>query len=210
MLGLFVLDVVESVIPVQWMNPAWELQVIGAMVERSPVPLIGIVLFFYGDGFMRSRWTWLLSRVLSWMALVVGAGLLLTLPLMVADTSRLIKRVEVQVTGQMQQQALQSDRVMAEVEGASAASLTNLLTRMGRVMEGQTEAEARDALLGELRKTREEGLDRARQMVEEQKFILMKRSWKWGVQSVLVAFVLIYTWRQSGWARARFQLGRIG
>jgi len=65
LLGLFALDLAESMVPVQWMNPAWELQVIGAIIERSPVPLLGFVLFFYGDGLMRSGLTRLVARGLS-------------------------------------------------------------------------------------------------------------------------------------------------
>ena len=201
LLGLFALDVADSVVPVQWMNPAWELQVIGAIIERSPVPLLGFVLFFYGDGLLRSGLTRLVARGLSWLALAAGLGLLLTLPLLVADTSRLIKRAQDQITTQLQEQVSQSSRIEAELKVAPAEALNNVLTRLGRPIEGQTEMEVRDVLVQELQQTREQSQARARQVFEEQRFALMKRSWKWGGQAILLGLALVYIWRQSGWAR---------
>ena len=44
-LGLF--DTIEIFIPAKFMNPSWEFQTFGALVERVTVPLIGFVLVFF-------------------------------------------------------------------------------------------------------------------------------------------------------------------
>jgi len=205
LLALFALDVAETVVPVQWMDPAWELQVIGAIIERSPVPLLGLVLFFYGDAFARSKLTQWVARGLSWGALLGGLALLLTLPLIVADTARLVKRAESQVTGQLQEQLTQSNQLEAELKVAPADALAHILTRMGRSMGDQLELEVRESLVAELRQNRAAAETRARAVLEEQKFALMKRSWKWGAQALLLGCTLLYVWRQSGWIRLRAQ-----
>jgi hypothetical protein len=51
LLALF--DILEMFIPPGFMNPAWEFQTFGALVERVPVPLIGFVLVFYGEKYSR-------------------------------------------------------------------------------------------------------------------------------------------------------------
>lgn len=45
LLALF--DTIEVLTPPQFTNPAWEFQTIGALVERVPVPLLGLVLVFF-------------------------------------------------------------------------------------------------------------------------------------------------------------------
>ena len=47
--GLLILalfDVIEMFIPARFMNPNWEFQTIGALVERVAVPLIGFAFVF--------------------------------------------------------------------------------------------------------------------------------------------------------------------
>ena len=205
LLGLFLLDLVETMVPVRWMDPAWELQVMGAIIERSPVPLLGFLLFFYGDDLLRSwlgRW---MARGLSWLALVFGLALLLMLPLLVADTSRLIDQMQERINSQLQQQVSQSSQLESGLEVAPAEALSDILARLGRSGEGQTEAEIRGTLAAELKKVQEDSVARARQVFQDQRFGLMKRSWKWGVQAVLFACALLYVWRQSAWARTAWQ-----
>lgn len=205
LIGLFVLDLIESAVPIRWMDPAWELQVIGSIIERSPVPLLGFILFFYGDDLLRSTLTRLLARVLSWLALAFGLILFLILPLLVADTGRLVDRAQSQLNTQLQQQVAQSDRFEAELRLAPAEALDNIMQRLGRSGEGRSETEIRDTLAEELRQSREATLVRARQVAEEQRFSLVKRSWKWGAQALLLGCAFVYIWRQTAWARGSSQ-----
>lgn len=51
--GLLILtlfDVIYIIVPPLFMNPAWELQTLGTLVEHTPVPLIGIGLIFLVSG----------------------------------------------------------------------------------------------------------------------------------------------------------------
>lgn len=49
LLLFFLFDIVDLFFPPRFMNPIWEFQTIGALIERVPLPLIGLVLVFYGE-----------------------------------------------------------------------------------------------------------------------------------------------------------------
>ena len=49
LLLMAVVDLFFLLIPPQFMNPLWEFQTMGAVVERIPLTLLGIVLTFYGE-----------------------------------------------------------------------------------------------------------------------------------------------------------------
>lgn len=49
LLVMAIIDVFFLVIPPQLMNPLWEFQTVGAIVERIPVTLLGIVLIYYDE-----------------------------------------------------------------------------------------------------------------------------------------------------------------
>ncbi|WP_235107363.1 HpsJ family protein [Acaryochloris sp. 'Moss Beach'] len=48
LLLLTLVDTLAILIPPQLLDPAWELETIGSLVERSPVPLIGFALVASG------------------------------------------------------------------------------------------------------------------------------------------------------------------
>src|SRR6476469_8023934 len=53
LLILSVLDAIAVLIPANFGNRLWELQTIGAVVERVPVPLLAMALIFFGEGYDR-------------------------------------------------------------------------------------------------------------------------------------------------------------
>ena len=49
-------DLADTLTPLQLMNPNWEFQTIGALVEKVVVPLMGFVLIFTGAMTERNQW----------------------------------------------------------------------------------------------------------------------------------------------------------
>lgn len=47
-LVLFALDVVAIVVPPNFLNPQWEFQILGEIVERVAIPFIALLLIFLG------------------------------------------------------------------------------------------------------------------------------------------------------------------
>ena len=90
--GILLIAVVNIsflLIPLQLMNPLWEFQTVGAIIERMPFILLGIVLVCCRE---RSKIAFIeLSVVkgLSWFSLISAIVLLLVIPLNVNNSLRI-------------------------------------------------------------------------------------------------------------------------
>ena len=104
-------DIVEMLIPSNFMNAAWEFQTFGALVERVPVPLIGLALVFYGELHSRSKWEFFSLKFLSWLSLLLALLFIFLIPLGVLNTVRLSKRSVAQVSNVSQQQIAQAEQI---------------------------------------------------------------------------------------------------
>jgi FtsH-binding integral membrane protein len=80
LLVMALVDILFLLIPPQLMNPVWEFQTMGAIIERIPVTLLGIVLVYYGERSDRAPIETLLLRWLSWFCLIFAIFLLITFP----------------------------------------------------------------------------------------------------------------------------------
>ena len=76
-----VLDYLIILIPPQFTNSVWEFQTMGQLVERSAIPLIGLVLVFYRPEQAVDRWELRLLKLISWLCLLIGIFYLMMLPL---------------------------------------------------------------------------------------------------------------------------------
>ncbi len=132
--GLLILalfDLIEMFVPPRLTNPAWEFQTLGALVERVPVPLLGLVLVFYGKNNWRNRWEKPILKFLSWAALLFGVGLLLLIPLGVINTVRLNQYNNQQIAARVNQRIAQIQPIYDELEKATtAAEMEAFLNRM--------------------------------------------------------------------------------
>jgi hypothetical protein len=56
LLLISLLNLANVLYPVQFMNPRWEFELIGQMVEAAPVLLLGFVSIFLGEKALRASW----------------------------------------------------------------------------------------------------------------------------------------------------------
>jgi hypothetical protein len=199
LLSLF--DTLESAIPVNLMNPEWELQFMGSVIERSPVPLLGFVFVMFAEHLRRTRWSRSVAQGVSWAALVAGLGLILMVPLIVANTFRMETRAAAQVKTQLDQQLAQTQDLEAALTSATGDTLADMLRRLGKSAEGSSAEEKRQEVLGEVAKARQAMQIRADEALASQKLTMAKRSYKWAAQAVAVGALLVYVWWSTGWLR---------
>jgi hypothetical protein len=208
LLSLSLLDLLESMFPWELMNPAWEMQFMGALIDRSPVPLLGLVLAFIGEGQLRRRWESPVLLCLSWLALVLGLGFFLTLPLIIANTFRLERRAMAQIAATVKQQSEQADKAEAALSAASPQELDALLRRMGKAAEGKPPQQVRAEMTAEFIKARKNLQQQAGEARDNQRTGLIKRSAKLGAEALVVGLVLVAIWRSTAWARRERRYAR--
>lgn len=197
MLALF--DLIHILVPLQLMNPIWEFQTIGGLVERVPIPLLGLMLVFYGEGNSRKKWEIILLKLLSWASLLIGFLFLLLAPLLVVNTSRLNNQISSQVT----QQLTQLQQLENQVSNGTPQDINALATRLnqGRPVDIKDPQELKSRLLSEITKAKNTIQPQTTAALADRRLALLKNAAKWLLGALVSGVLFIYMWNTTRWAR---------
>lgn len=99
LLALSLIDIIYIFVPPRFTDPAWEFQMAVNLVERAPVPLLGLVLVFSSE--KNSQ----ILKFLSWASLVVGVLFVLLVPFGISSSVRLDQQNQFRISAQLNQQA---------------------------------------------------------------------------------------------------------
>ncbi|QSJ20748.1 HpsJ family protein [Nostoc sp. UHCC 0702] len=201
LLLLALLDIIEMFIPPNFMNPAWEFQTFGGLIERVAVPLIGLVFVFYGERDLRRKWELLFVKILSWLTLVIAISFLLLIPLLVSNTIRINKQNSVQISNAVQQQILQAEQVQKQLNAATPEQINNLLKKQGRSIEGKKPEEIKNQILSEISQAKTQIETQSQNTRSSQKLNLIKSSVKWNLGALISGALFFSLWKATKWAR---------
>ena len=199
LLALF--DVVEMLVPPNFMNPGWEFQTFGSLVERVPVPLIGFALIFYGELYSRSKWEFLSLKLLSWLTLLLAVTFLLLIPLGIGNTVRLSKQSAAQITNISKQQLSQAEQVEQQLNQATPEQIGNFLKGQGRSLNGKSPDEIKTQILSEVTKAKSQIKNQAQATESTQRLNLFKNSAKWNLGALVASALFFSFWKATQWAR---------
>lgn len=203
MLALF--DYANVFIPSRFTNPVWEFQMMGELVEKSPVPLIGLVFVFYGKEDFRKDIEEYILRALSWACLAVGIAFLLLLPLGINNTLRLNTYNNIQINNQVAQRMAQLQQINNKLREASSEqdinNLFNNLTRQGRPPDIKSPEELKSRLFSEISTAQNRIKTESETTRKNQRLALLKNSAKWNLGSIIAGILFIYVWKITNWAR---------
>lgn len=207
LLGL--VDIAEILIPPLLLNPQWEFQAFGQIIERAPVMLIGLAFIFSGGPEERLRWEMPAVRIFSWLTLVAAIIFFLLLPLSVVNTLRIDRQNQQQITTQTEELQAQVEQAKQQVSGISTEEeLINLV----QTLSGQAVAPAEDSLnIPELKEqittSIEENqanlLAEAENTKSSRRRDLLEKSLKWNLGTLITGFIYLLIWRSTAWARQR-------
>lgn len=207
--GLIILalfDVVDILFPPQLMNPTWEFQAAGSLVERVPVPLIGLILIFFEGANLRGKWEKPFLRLLSWAAILVGILYLLLIPIVIGDAVRLNNQNNVQVGAQVSQQSSQIQQFKTQLNQASSQDLGVLydrLTAQGRAGDISSPQELKQQLASEVSAAESRLQAQAASTRQSTQRSLLKNTGKWGLGALISGILFIRIGRGTRWARQK-------
>jgi hypothetical protein len=202
--GLLVLaffDIVEMFVPPKFMNPAWEFQTFGALVERVPVPLIGLVFVFYGELHSRAKWEFVIVKLFSWLTLLFAVFFFLLIPLGIGNTVRLSNQSAAQINNLSKQQISQAEQVEKRLSAATPQQIDNFLRSQGRSADGKNPDEIKSQLLSEVSKAKTQIKNQAQTTQSTQKMNLLKSSVKWNLGALVSGALFFSIWKGTRWAR---------
>lgn len=202
LLALF--NTVEIFIPPGFMNPGWELQTIGALVEQVPIPLMALVLIFFGESYDRTRLEKPLLKLLSWLCLLLALLFLLLIPLALVNTLRVDDQVNQRINTQAQQQISQLQQVEDQLTKGTPEDIRTLATQLnslGIAIDSQNPEEIKSQILSRIPPAKAQLQQQAQTERSNQRLGLVKSSVKWNLGALISSVLLFIIWRGTSWAR---------
>lgn len=121
LLALSLLDIIDIFVPLGFTNPVWEFQTANNLVERVPVPILGLVLVLVGEKSFQ------IFKFFSWTCLVVGLLFILLVPLVINSGWRIEQQGQQQLTQQTYQiQQLKQQLSQAKTDQEISSVLARL------------------------------------------------------------------------------------
>lgn len=198
LLALF--DLIATLIPLNFRNPLWQFETMGAIVERVAVPLIGLVLVFFGEEKFRSSFEQKLLKFLRWLCLLVGILFFLLIPLGLVSTIQVKKINDIQIDGQFKQQKSRIERVEKQLNIIQDQDLENFIKSQGRSLDGQSPQQAKDQFLEKIKKDKKQLQTQFEQAKATRRLTVLKNLAKWSLGSLVSGILFIYIWFLTRWA----------
>ncbi len=200
LLLLTLFDVISALVPLQMSNPGWQFQTAGGFVERSAVPLIGLLLVFYEEREARKKRELLVLKLLSWVALLAGVFYFALVIVLFITPPTLNKNSEDQVKAQLAPRIAQAQQIQAQLEKAQPSQIEALM-KSGNVPAGTTPQAfksklAQDAATAEKNFTAQASITNG-----AQRLALYKNAVKWGLGALVTGVLFIRIWAGTAWAR---------
>ncbi len=205
--GLLLFALIDTLLvfyPPQFTNAAWELQTMGAVVERLPVPLLGLVMVFFGEDYERNALENIFLKIVSWFSLLLAIAFLLLLPLGINNTLRINAENNQGIQAQAQQRQAELEAVEAQVNQSSTADLQNLaleLNRMGLPVDAANTQALKSDILARVATAKEKLPGQTQAARNSQRQALFKNSFKWNLGALIGSILFFYIWRGTDWAR---------
>jgi hypothetical protein len=204
--GLFffaILDLFAALVPPSFRDAAWELQTFGEMVERCPIPLIGLILILYGENNNRLKFESIILKILSWISLFLGILLIAFMALGLSATFRLNTQNTLQIDSQRNQGLSQLQQVQENLSKAKDVQLEEFLKKNSQNVAPTVQSPQ------QLRQQVSKNIADARKRLQRDSLVaantkrnaLLKNSVKWSFSGLVAAFIYVYIWRKSAWAR---------
>ena len=132
--GLLILslfDIFNILIPIRLIDPLWQFQAMGQLVDRAPIIIVGVFLVFYGSRNKMAKWEIFFLKIICWGTLLAGIGYLLFVPLGVFSSLQIDRSTDNQVKQQIAQNITQIESIKGRLEAVNTeAQMQALLNRI--------------------------------------------------------------------------------
>ena len=135
------MDYVEIIVPTHFIDPVWEFQTMGQLVEHIWAPLLGLTFVFIQQQYI-SRFELQVLSFLSWLSFILGLLYLLMLPLGINDSITIYNGTSAQITHQAVQQKEQFSKLKQLVNKAQ----TNIeIHNLDQIINPQSSTQSNDS-----------------------------------------------------------------
>ena len=210
LIAMAAIDYITLLIPPRLMNPVWEFQTIGAIVERIPIILLGLVFAFCGEREQRTPIETLLLRWLSWFCLVFAIFLFISFPLSIVNGFRIYYNNNAEVNLEIANRIEALAKFQTELESAqSLEQIGTVLQKQSnsrvRIPESVNKEELKANILKSLTENQNKLKTQAADLRSNKGLTLLKHGIKWNLGGLISACILLFIWQHTFWARIQEQ-----
>ena len=212
--GLLIMALVDFIfllIPLKLMNPVWEFQTIGAIIERIPITLLGMVFVYYGERDDRAPIERFILRWLSRLSLVFSVLLLLMIPLSVTSSFRIYYQHNAQINARVVSQIdviqdFQEKFKTANTSQQISAILAEQTQQPIDIPKSTNPQKLKTDIVNSLQKNENELRNRAKSLRSAKQAMLLKNCIKWNLGALIAACLFFCIWKTTFWARLEVDL----
>ena len=206
LLLMALVDLLFLLVPPQLMNPLWEFQTMGAIVERIPVTLLALVLIYYGERSDRAPIEAILLKVLSWFCLLAAVCLMLMIPLNISNSFRIYNQHNASANAQFvtQKDNIQQFKEQLEAAGSKdeiGAILQQQAKQKVNIPDSVNTQKLKTDIIANLQSNQDNITDQAEAFRAQKKTLLLKKCLKWNLGALISAVLFFIIWQSTGWAR---------
>ncbi|WP_019508581.1 HpsJ family protein [Pleurocapsa sp. PCC 7319] len=211
LLGMAMVDILFLIIPPQLMNPLWEFQTMGAIVERIPVTLLGTVLVYYGERSDRAPIEAILLKCISWLTLVAAILMLLMIPLNISNSFRIYHQQNATANAQF---VSQNDTIQQFKEQLKAANskdeievvLQQQAKQQVSIPDSVNTQKLKTDILATVQNNQDNITSQAQTFRVQKRSLLLKKCLKWNLGALIASILFFLIWKSTGWARVKLYL----
>jgi uncharacterized membrane protein len=207
LLALSTVDVLLAVLPPELTNPTWEFGTMLGLVDRLPVPLLGLMLIFWGQDEDRLVWEEKFLKVIAWLILVWSISFMLMLPLGIFNTLRINRAVTNSISQNTQAQIQQIETLKTRVQNASEQQLQVLVQQINQVapqnqqISGSDPSQTKEELQNRLNNNKSKLREQRDDKIAEERTKLLKQSIKLNIGLLVGAALYWQIWRSTRWIK---------
>jgi hypothetical protein len=203
LLALF--DMIQSLVPPDITNPLWEMSTMSSVVERTPIPILGFILAFWGEDEERKLWEEKILKILRYLCLILSIIFFLMLPLIVINTLRIDQANTIKIEQTLQQESQQIVQLEKQINQGNLAQLKAIATQLKSLgMEvniNQEEPQLKAEVLAQISKAKNQMPDRASTLKNNQRFGVFKQSLKLFLGALVGSTLYYQVWRSVRWVK---------
>jgi hypothetical protein len=203
LLLLAVVDVSCLLISPELMNPWWEFQTMGAVVERLPLTLLGMVLVYYGIRGDRPAIETTILKLLSWLCLLTAILLMLMIPLNIYNGLRIYHQPSTTVDAQSISQKDVIQQFKEQLEAAdSKAEIRAILQQQAKqqvnIPDSVNPQKLKTDIITNLQHNQDSITSQAFAFRAQKRSLLVKKSLKWNLGALVASILFLMIWKSIG------------
>ncbi len=202
---------VDALVPPKFGQDAtWEFSTLAKLVGTSPVPIIGLILIFYGESAARSAFGKNILKFLSWLSLLLSILYVVMLLIGISATIRINNDNTTKASFALSQQITQFTTAKENLKNTNDANLLKvaelLEKRSPNIKLNKTNpTELRTQIETEIVKNENEAKATVAESQNRASNQLKKQAAKSYFEAIVSAFVLFGIWNQTKWARTNLR-----